>query len=84
MNYIKNNGCRKITKDAVWDDSELNHLVIDAFYKKAEFMTKLTGVDHHIDHIVPLQGRKVSGLHHYANLQILTADKNRSKGNRYV
>jgi hypothetical protein len=39
---------------------------------------------YHIDHIIPLRGGNVSGLHVLENLQYLPADKNRAKSNSVI
>lgn len=52
-------------------------------YKEAEYLTKKTGVQHHVDHIVPLQSDIVCGFHAPVNLAPLPASENCSKGNRW-
>lgn len=55
-----------------------------AIYREARRLSKETGVAHHVDHIIPLKGDLVSGLHVEGNLQILTASENLRKHNRFV
>jgi len=57
---------------------------IEFYYTMAEAMKLATGVPHSVDHIVPLQGSNVSGLHVPWNLQVIPKSDNSKKGNRYV
>lgn len=55
---------------------------IQEFYKIAKELRWLSEENLHVDHIVPLNGKDVCGLHVPWNLQILPARQNIAKGNR--
>ena len=65
-----------LTDDEQW--------MIEEIYSLCAERSETTGVAHHVDHIVPLQGTNVSGLHVPWNLQVLTAHDNISKGNSWT
>jgi len=52
-------------------------------YKERQRMTAITGVEHHVDHKIPLQGENVCGLHVAANLRVILARDNLNKSNKW-
>ena len=70
---------RKEQASPSWSDTEWQMFAISETYKCARLRSDLTGVPHEVDHIVPLQGKTVSGLHVAENLQVLTRTENRQK-----
>lgn len=67
-------------RTATWADPE----IMVTFYRRAAEMTRMTGIPHEVDHIVPLLGKLVSGLHVEDNLRVVPRTENRAKSNHFT
>ena len=69
----RENQLKRLLRVPSWSEREL----IRQFYKDCP-------EEYEVDHIIPLQGETVSGLHVLANLQYLLVLNNRRKGNKLL
>jgi|APGre2960657404_1045060.scaffolds.fasta_scaffold03084_15 hypothetical protein len=75
--YLAKYRAKKLKATPKWLTNE-HYLIIEQIYKKA----KVLGLE--VDHIIPLQGSNVCGLHVPWNLQLLTREENAAKSNKIV
>lgn len=73
----------KMHRTPAWLDEE-DFWLLEQAYELAALRTKLFGFSWHVDHIIPLQGKLVSGLHVPNNVQVIPGVENVAKANRYL
>lgn len=71
-------------KSAILVGDEWNDFVIEEMYQMCKTREIETGVKWQVDHLVPLNGREVCGMHVWYNLQLLTALDNVRKSNKLL
>lgn len=72
----------KINRTPKWLAKD-DHWMIEQAYELAALRTKMFGFAWHVDHILPLQGKLVSGLHTPYNLQVIPGAENVRKSNKF-
>lgn len=59
-----------------------HYKLMEMYSTQAKYLSEVTGMKWTVDHIIPLQGKNVSGLHVPWNLRVIPASENYSKGNK--
>ena len=81
--YTRNYQARKANRTPTWLTDD-DRWIIEEAYELARRREQATGFAWHVDHIIPLHGKNVCGLHVPTNLQVIPAKANIAKSNHYA
>ena len=73
---------KKAERTPKWDQ-ELTQFVVEEAHHLRGMRDTMFSFKWDVDHVIPLRGKLVSGLHVWNNLQVIPASTNRSKNNNY-
>lgn len=78
---LHNGSRKKAIKQATpkWADKEK----IKEIYRTAVELEATTGLKYHVDHIIPLKGKDICGLHVHNNLRVIPEQENLKKKNKF-
>lgn len=74
--YTRSRKSAKIQRTPKWSNQKLIQKIYD--------FSAYLGSEFHVDHIVPLKGKMVCGLHTECNLQVIQAKENLKKHNKLI
>lgn len=80
--YSLNRIASKKQRTPIWY-SEFDKFVMEEAHKLAKLREEMTGFKWDVDHIIPLCGKQVSGLHVHNNIQVIPKSMNVQKHNKY-
>lgn len=79
--YTSKRKAAKLQRTPEWL-TEDDRWMIEQAYELAAQRTAIFGFPWHVDHVLPLRGKTVSGLHVPTNLRVIPGVENMRKGNR--
>jgi 5-methylcytosine-specific restriction endonuclease McrA len=80
--YAGSRRVAKMNRTPLWL-TDFDKLKIKCMYSVASMLTRENKETWHVDHIIPLQGKNVSGLHVPSNLQAIRGEENMAKHNKF-
>jgi hypothetical protein len=81
LSWCRQRQLAKIKRTPAWLGED-DLWVIEQAYELAALRTKMFGFQWHVDHKIPLRGKRASGLHVPSNLQVIPGYENSRKSNR--
>lgn len=80
--YVMKRHAKKLNATPSWLTDD-DHWLIEEVYDLARLRSHMLGFIWHVDHVIPLQGKNVCGLHVPYNLQVIPSSENCSKRNQF-